>query len=1019
MNNHIQNIETEILKNWENNDTFVESMKRNEENKEFSFYDGPPFATGLPHYGHLLAGTIKDVITRHKNAQSFYVSRRFGWDCHGLPIEYEIDKRDGITNKEQVIGGDGIGIEEYNRRCREIVMRYSSAWESTIKTSGRWVDFKNDYKTLTPQFMESVWWVFGEMWRKNLIYKSHKIMPYSVGCRTALSNFEAGENYKTVSDPALTVSFKSENVRYLVWTTTPWTLPMNSALCVNAEVKYSCVIYGEDSYVLASEAIPQFFKSDTYTVSSEFFGSELVGKEYTPVFNYNPQTEYKIIADSYVKGGNGTGIVHISPAFGEDDYRVFSGPLFSPIDDSCCFTSEVPDFEGVMVKDAEKGIIKKLKSDGVVFKHSEISHSYPFCWRSQSRLIYRAMPNWFVDVPKISERMCEHNASINWVPESVGKKRFHNWISNASPWAISRSRYWGTPIPIWMSDDEKETVIVSSIEQLEKLCGVKISDLHRDSIDHLTFISDSGKIMRRIPEVFDCWFESGSMPYASVHYPFEGPEANKRFESSFPADFIAEGLDQTRGWFYTLLVISTALFDKPAFKNVIVNGIVLAENGEKMSKSLKNYPPPEEVMSKYGADALRIYLISSPAVYGEPLLFNEKGVMGVVKDFHIPLFNMMKFVEGGVELFNESQLSQLDIWIISSFSELVKKTNSDLDNYSLSTIYPRFVVFIDKLSKWYLNFSKDRMKQSSIPKSVLHHLLLNFAKLSMCITPFLSEYVYQKLSSDTESVHFTKSLVDTDFLFDAGVMKRIEFVRTIIGIGRQIRDASNIRSVRFPMESIRIYTKEELFPDQISLIRASLNVNSLHLSHDLESVSRFIVEPNHREIGPRAGKLRKSVLNEIEIMASENVDLLKKNGCIVLNCGFNLLDTDVFFKHVVTNPVPNSYMDVENNIYVECDVELSELSIESGIKREIVAGIQALRKKHGFVAEDPIEIYLNTDNLRIERLITDNKSEFESRLRRPIEFNDNLIRSDEIEIGFSPYLNKVDAILKCRLVMTV
>merc|ERR1711962_1829041 len=716
--------EEEILELWKKIDAFKTSLKLSEGKTRYMFYDGPPFATGLPHYGHLLAGTIKDIVTRYAHQSGYHVERRFGWDCHGLPVEYEIDQKLGITGPDDVAK---MGIDKYNDECRKIVMRYSKEWEFIVGRLGRWIDFENDYKTLYPWFMESVWWVFKEFHKKDMIYRGFRVMPYSTKCSTPLSNFEANQNYKEVSDPAVIVNFpldESPDVSMIAWTTTPWTLPSNLALVVNPEHTYVKVKdnSNEKVYIMMEARLSALFKSEEeYTILDRFKGQTLKGKKYTPLFPYfegmkASNNAFRILADSYVTDDSGTGVVHSAPAFGEDDYRVClesgilqrGGSLPCPVNASGLFTDEVSDFKGMYVKDADKLILNKLKQIGRLVHRSTIKHSYPFCWRSDTPLIYKAVPGWFIRVENMVDRLLKNNKECYWVPEFVKEKRFHNWLAQARDWNVSRNRYWGTPMPLWVSDNYEEMICVGSIEELEQLSGVKVTDLHRESVDGITIPSQKGNgTLKRVSEVFDCWFESGSMPYAQAHYPFENKEI---FEKSFPADFIAEGVDQTRGWFYTLLVISTALFDKPPFKNLIVNGLVLAKDGEKMSKRKKNYPDPMEVVNKYGADAVRLYLINSPVVKAETLKFKEEGVHAVLKDVFLPWFNAYRFLVQNIDAYNNGRDEKfvwnsrtsygnsknvMDRWIISFTQSLLTFVNREMDSYRLYTVLPRLMKFID------------------------------------------------------------------------------------------------------------------------------------------------------------------------------------------------------------------------------------------------------------------------------------------------------------------------------------
>ena len=679
-------MEEEILKYWDEINVFESQLEQTKNCPKFHFFDGPPFATGLPHYGHLLAGTIKDVVCRYWAQNGFYVPRRFGWDTHGLPVEYEIDKKLNITSPQQI---RDMGIHKYNEECRSIVMRYSSEWEKIVKRIGRWIDFKNDYKTLKPEFMESVWWVFSQLWNKGLVYQGVKVMPYSTGCAASLSNFEAGQNYKDVQDPCCVINFPvigEENTYLLAWTTTPWTLPSNLALCVNADMDYVLVRDAASGklYWLAESRLVELYppkkgkKADApeYEVVKKVKGSALVGLEYKPLFNYFESYKTKfpkawtVLSDSYVTDSDGTGIVHQAPYFGEDDYRVClahgviskDSEIICPLDEVGCFLPVVSDFAGQYVKDADKNILKYLKEAGRLVKQSTITHSYPFCYRSDKPLIYRAIPSWFVRVEDLRERLIANNQKAEWVPDYVQTKRFHNWLANARDWAISRNRFWGCPIPVWQSADKTQFVCIGSIAELAEKAGVpveSIKDLHREYVDALEIPDPRGSEypkMKRIEPVFDCWFESGSMPYAQSHYPFNKDiKYRDSPEKDGLADFIAEGLDQTRGWFYTLLILSTCLFDQPPARHCIVNGLILAENGQKMSKRLRNYPPVEDILNKYGADALRMYLCQSPAVRAQEVKFKEDSVKEVIKVTFLPWFNSYRFFAQNVVRYEQAQ----------------------------------------------------------------------------------------------------------------------------------------------------------------------------------------------------------------------------------------------------------------------------------------------------------------------------------------------------------------------------
>ena len=808
--------EVKVKDMWEDKDCFQTSLKMSEGKKPFTFYDGPPFATGLPHYGHILAGTIKDVVTRWAHQTGHYVERRFGWDCHGLPIEFEIEKQQGIKTSHDVMK---IGIKQYNQYCREIVMRYSAEWKKTVTRMGRWIDFDNDYKTMNLSYMESVWWVFGQLWNTpGMVYRGYKVMPYSMGCTTVLSNFEANMNYQEVSDPSVVVTLpwvEDESISFLAWTTTPWTLPSNLALCVHPTMKYVLIkekesgkkfILAESRLVQLYPKLPKLDKSKyPFEVVEEYTGKELAGRKYVPLFNYFDRKKadgaFTILVDDYVTNDSGTGIVHQAPAFGEDDYRVcIAAKIIAkneevpcPVDNNGCFTDEVPDWVGINVKEADKSIQKSLKDNGRLYSAGAVKHPYPFCWRSNKPLIYKAISSWFINVESIKKQLIENNAETYWVPDNVKTGRFNNWLENARDWAVSRNRYWGTPLPIWVSEDYSQQICVKSVAELSKLTGQEITDIHRDSIDHLEIPDPRGEgypPLKRIPEVFDCWFESGSMPYAQSHYPFENVE---KFEKGFPADFIAEGIDQTRGWFYTLLVLSTAIKQKPAFKNLIVNGLVLASDGRKMSKSLQNYPDPNLVIDKYGADALRLYLINSPVVKGQELKFKEEGVKDVVKDVLLPMSSALNFftinynrlILSGETFDPKYPITNImDRWITAAAAKLVKDVTTEMKAYHLYAVVPCVVEWIKDLTNCYVRMNRKRLKGSlglddfKASLATLFNVLMITSRIMGPFTPFMAEQIYGQLrellptEEQVDSVHYLM-IPEAPEEFDESIIRKV------------------------------------------------------------------------------------------------------------------------------------------------------------------------------------------------------------------------------------------------------
>ncbi|XP_072522622.1 isoleucine--tRNA ligase, cytoplasmic [Salminus brasiliensis] len=1002
--------EERILQFWKEKDCFQECLKQSKNRPKYTFYDGPPFATGLPHYGHILAGTIKDIVTRFAHQSGFHVDRRFGWDCHGLPVEYEIDKTLGIKGPEDVAK---MGIAEYNKQCRSIVMRYASEWETSVTRMGRWIDFKHDYKTLYPWFMETVWWVFKQLYDKGLVYRGVKVMPFSTACNTPLSNFESHQNYKDVQDPSVIVNFpllEDENVCLIAWTTTPWTLPSNLALCVNPELLYVKVKDNSTDkvYIMMEARLAALFKSESeYTILDKFPGKTLKGKGYKPLFEYFVKCKengaFSVLVDNYVREEEGTGVVHQAPYFGADDFRVCmeyniiqkdSVPI-CPVDSSGCFTPEVTHFSGQYVKEADKNIIKMLKENGRLVSASTSKHSYPFCWRSDTPLIYKAVPSWFVRVEHMVEKLLDNNDKCYWVPEFVREKRFGNWLRDARDWAISRNRYWGTPIPLWVSDDFEEVVCVGSMAELEELTGVKVTDLHRESIDSLTIPSRCGKgQLKRVSEVFDCWFESGSMPYAQVHYPFEN---RREFEDTFPADFIAEGIDQTRGWFYTLLVLSTALFGKPPFKNVIVNGLVLASDGQKMSKRKKNYPDPGEIVQSFGADALRLYLINSPVVRAENLRFKEEGVRDVLKDVFLPWYNAYRFLVQNVQrlrkeediqfLYNENTAKPsdniMDKWIQSFTQSLIQFFKAEMDAYRLYTVVPKLVKFVDMLTNWYVRTNRRRLKGESGTEDCLWALETLFSVLfSMCrlmapFTPFITEMMYQNLrhlidpasveEKDSSSIHYLMLPHVREALIDKRIECAVSQMQSVIELGRVIRDRKTL-PVKYPLrEVVVIHQDPEALRDIQSLqkyILEELNVRQLTLSTDKDKYGiRLRAEPDHMVLGKRLKGAFKSITASIKELKSEQLEVFQKTGTIVVD-GHELHEEDLRLMYTFeqTSGTAVQYeAHSDAQVLVLLDVTPDQSMVDEGVAREVINRVQKLRKKGHLVPSDEITVYYSSE----------------------------------------------------------
>eukprot|EP00058_Branchiostoma_floridae_P006024 XP_002591512.1 hypothetical protein BRAFLDRAFT_287206 [Branchiostoma floridae] len=911
--------EEEVLKLWKQLNAFQTSLKQSKGKTRYSFYDGPPFATGLPHYGHILAGTIKDIVTRWAHQSGFHVERRFGWDTHGLPVEYEIDKTLGIKGPGDVAR---MGIDKYNEACRGIVMRYAGEWKDIVTRLGRWIDFDHDYKTLYPWFMESIWWVFRQLYDKGLVYRGFKVMPYSTACSTPLSNFESNQNYKDVQDPA-----EKREMTKIVCTGKYVCM----YVCIYAYIHtliHTCNNFGhvptdnttDKVYIMMEARLEALFKKpEEYTILDRLKGSSLFGKGYKPLFPYFSERKksgaFRIFVDGYVTTETGTGVVHQAPYFGEDDYRVClandvisrDGAVVCPVDASGCFTEEVTDFKGQYVKEADKNIIQWLKQQGRLVNQGTYVHSYPFCWRSETPLIYKAVPGWFVRVEPLVEKLLHNNSQCYWVPAFVKEKRFANWLRDAHDWAISRNRYWGTPIPLWVSEDYEEVVAVGSIEELYKLSGVRVKDLHRESVDHITIPSTRGKgVLKRVTEVFDCWFESGSMPYAQNHYPFEN---KKEFEDSFPADFIAEGIDQTRGWYVKLCleILSTALFGKPPFKNLIVNGLVLAADGQKMSKRKKNYPDPMDVVHKYGADALRLYLINSPVVRADSLRFKEDGVRDVLKDVFLPWYNAYRFLiqnvirlekeDGMTFVYNADTVVSsdniMDRWILSFTQSLIQFVTQEMAAYRLYTVVPRLVKFVDMLTNWYVRFNRKRLKGDGGTEDCLRALETLFSVLFsmtqvMVILHLLAneKSVYKNLYSTNTylAVRQTACNIATisipmavKDLIDQQIERSVSRMQSVIEVSRVIRDRKTI-PVKYPLKELVVIHQDQQCLDDVqsleSYILEELNVRTLTSSSDKQKYCvKLVAEPDHRVLGARLKQAYKSVQKAIRELTDQQLQV--------------------------------------------------------------------------------------------------------------------------------------------------
>jgi isoleucyl-tRNA synthetase len=976
-------MERGILAFWKANDMYRQAVDSRPADKPFRFYDGPPFATGLPHYGHLLASITKDVVPRYWTMRGYRVERRWGWDCHGLPVENEAEQQLGLKTRGDIID---YGISEFNEFCREVVLTYTSEWETLIQRMGRWVDWDRQYRTMDTDFMESVWWVFKSLWDKGLIYEGYKSLAYCPRCATPLSNFEVNQGYQDTQDPSVTVRFKvrgEENLSILAWTTTPWTLSSNLGLAVGEGLDYVRVTTTDgEQLILAKARLDAVFGKQKDTIASVAAQpvGEMLEMTYEPIFDYfellRDEGAFRVVAADFVSVDDGTGIVHIAPGFGEDDYLLGQRvglPTVCPIDADCKFTEEVKDYEGKFVKDVDTPVIRRLRETGQLFAESTIVHSYPFCWRCDSPLIYRNISTWFVKVEgDLKEKMIAANQEISWVPEHIQNGRFGKWLEGARDWAISRNRYWGTPLPIWRNEETGESICVGSAEELEKLAGQKVDDLHKHKIDGLEIPSPTGQgMLQRVPEVLDCWFESGSMPYAQNHYPFGRTED---FEASFPADFISENLDQTRGWFYTLTILAAALFDKPAFKNCIVGGMLLAEDGRKLSKRLKNYPDPTDMLEKYGADALRLYLLNSPAMKAEELRLTENGMNQSLRDVIIPLWNAYSFfvTYAKIDGWDPSQLSkepsthQLDRWIVSELQTLLHDINSEMEAYRLYRTVPAMVSFVEKLTNWYIRRSRRRFWKSeddgdkAAAYATLYQVLVTFSKALAPVLPFVTEQIYQNLVKTHEtdapqSIHLCDMPQTDEALRDGELEAQMQLATRAVVLGRSLRSKHDLK-VRQPLRKLYLLPPDECsrqeLEEMVDLITDELNIKEVVMVEDETDLSDISYKLNFRALGPRFGKQMKEVGTRVSNLTADDIASLRAGGSIDVADGQITLED----LEVQRTEKDDLIVAIENNLGVGLDVHLDDELIQECTARELVSRIQNLRKDAGFDVSDRIAI---------------------------------------------------------------
>ena len=994
--------EEKILEFWKTNNIFKKSIEQRAENEEYVFYDGPPFATGLPHFGHFIPSTIKDIIPRYQTMKGYKVERRFGWDCHGLPVENLIEKELGLNSKTDI---EKFGIAAFNEACRDSVLRYVKEWEQTITRLGRWVDFENDYKTMDPDYMESIWWIMKQLYDKKLMYEGHYILPYCPRCATVLSNHELNlGGYKDVHDPAITVRFKvngatKEQLRFdkdlvngntylLAWTTTPWTLPSNLGLTMGPEIDYVKVQDGDDFYILAKERLSAYYKSEEeYRIVWEKKGTELLDLQYEPLFSYFASLKtnedgsmgaFRVFNGDFVTTGDGTGIVHTAPGFGEDDNKIFKGtgvPVVCPIDTECKFTEEVSDYTGRFVKDSDKDIIEQLRLEGKLVKRDQILHSYPHCWRCSSPLIYRAVGSWFVGVETFKDSLLKANAQIKWQPEHIKAGRFGKWLEGARDWAISRNRYWGNPIPVWKCESCDNQICVGSRDELKELSGIYPEDLHKHFVDEIDIPCSCGAQMHRIPEVLDCWFESGAMPYAQNHYPFKNKEY---FDSHFPADFISEGLDQTRGWFYTLTVLAAALFDKPAFKNCIVNGLVLASDGKKMSKSLRNYTDPAEAVDQFGADAIRLFLMHSAVVKADDLKYSDDGVKDVLKSVLIPLWNSYSFFVtyaniDGIQAeadFTHLPSNPLDRWLLSITQKLIYDVTHAMEDYDLSKAIDPIVLFIDQLNNWYIRRSRRRFwkSENDMDKTEaynsLYYALKTFALVSAPFIPFVTETMYLNLrtQNEPESLHLNDYPIYNEKMRDLDLEFKMDTVQKAVSMGRSLRYQFNLK-IRQPLKSLEFVTKN---PDEKAVllemeesIREELNVKKVVFHEREDELVEYRAKANFKTLGKSLGPLMKAASVEIAKLSADIIQSILDGSTISIEVGGKNIDLDE--SSIIVERIEKAQLKVvnEGTLTVALDSEITEELQMEGMVRDLVRGIQNLRKESGFDVTDRIELLVH------------------------------------------------------------
>ncbi len=988
--------EKDIVKFWKDNDIFKKSIENRKGGEVYTFFDGPPTANGKPHIGHVLTRVIKDLVPRYRTMKGYSVQRKAGWDTHGLPVELEVEKQLGISGKPQI---ENYGIEDFVKKCKDSVFTYQSEWEEMSDRVGYWADMENPYVTYHNDYIESVWWALKTIWDKKLLYKGHKIMPYCPRCGTSLSSHEVAQGYKDVKEASLIAKFivKGKTNEYiLAWTTTPWTLPSNVALCVNPSETYVKIKVENETYILAEALLESVIKSE-YEIIEKYIGTDLCGLEYEPLFTFaKPDRKaYFVVADNYVTMSDGTGIVHIAPAFGEDDSRVGKEndlPFVNLVNPQGKFVDAVEPWKGMFVKDVDKLVIRDLRDRGQLFEVIDFEHSYPFCWRCDTPLLYYACDTWFIKMSAVRDRLLANNETVNWMPDNIKHGRFGNFLENVIDWGLSRSRYWGTPLPIWQCECGHHECI-GSIEEL-KAKGIDVPDdieLHKPYVDNVYLKCEKcGGKMKRVSDVIDCWFDSGSMPFAQWHYPFENKEM---FEQNFPADFISEAIDQTRGWFYTLIAISTLLFDKSPYKNVIVLGHVQDRDGRKMSKHIGNVVNPWDVLNKQGSDAVRWYFYSNSAPW-LPNRFHDEAVSESQRKFLGTLWNTYAFyvLYADIDKFDptkytldKSKLTLLDKWILSKLNGVIRTVDEYLENYKVTEATRVIQEFTDELSNWYVRRSRERFWASELTDDkicaymTLYTVLTEFSKVCAPFIPFMTEMIYRNLvlnvdKNAPESIHLCDfPVANSEFDF-AEIEAEMDAARKIVILGRACRNAANIKN-RQPIAKIFVQTNEKLDDVYRDIILDELNVKELEVTEDASAFISYNFKPQLKTMGPKYGKIVRAIFEEVNKMSGSQVMATLNAGELVR---LNVEGTDVEFgidDVLVETLQKDGFVSDSDSLYtVVLDTNLTDELIEEGFVREVLSKIQTMRKDSGFEVQDNIKVcYFGSD--KIDAIIKANKDE--------------------------------------------